>query len=247
MHRLTLILALAVSVSCTVKEDREDCPSILVLDMGAVKGECTVSVRSEDGTFSLSGTVLGGTDELKVEVPAGRMIIDAVTGTTGHDDGAVTIKEGDECPPVCMFRDTVDIAGYETRVEVLPHKSYCIVNVRMTGDIPPDFVLRMSGNVCGLYAGGVPVSGTFTRMCVPDKYGRASVSVPRQKDSSLMIDVMSGSETRTFAIGNYMESAGYDWTSTDLDDMEVTINYTLTDMNITISKWTGIADNDVNI
>jgi hypothetical protein len=56
-----------------------------------------------------------------------------------------------------------------------------------------------------------------------------------------MLVVDDGSDsTRYFALGQYIVDSGYDWTSPDLGDITVTLDYALTEISIRIEGWDGV-------
>ena len=64
------------------------------------------------------------------------------------------------------------------------------------------------------------------------------MNVPRQKDNTLKLDIVSGDgAVRTFAIGNYIEASGYSWDSEDLKDIALEIDYSRTMLLFRIGAW----------
>ena len=55
------------------------------------------------------------------------------------------------------------------------------------------------------------------------------------------------SELKTFALGNYIQQCGYDWTSEDLQDIVVKIDYACTRISITVGPWEYSYDVDIEI
>lgn len=148
-------------------------------------------------------------------------------------------------------------------VPVRLHKNFCRIDIQVRdvdGEEFP-FKLRVRGNVNGYGLDGRPARGAF--LCDAERsetesagsgtesdgdgsgtasestgYGYA-VTVPRQTDDSLTLEIVTGDGVaKSFAIGNYIASSGYDWTSADLKDICLEIDYARTVISFIIDKWT---------
>ena len=65
-----------------------------------------------------------------------------------------------------------------------------------------------------------------------------SLCLPRQRDSSLSLEIAEdASVLKSFALGNYIEGSGYDWSAPELDDIVVTIDYARTRLSISVGEW----------
>ena len=72
--------------------------------------------------------------------------------------------------------------------------------------------------------------------------------MPRQTDASLMLEVDDGKgNSKAFALGQYIVSSGYDWTSPDLDDVSVTLDYAMTEIRLVVGGWESVYRYDVEI
>lgn len=143
------------------------------------------------------------------------------------------------------------------------HKNFCRIDIQVRdvdGEEFP-FKLRVRGNVNGYGLDGKPARGAF--ICGAERsetesagsgtesdgddsgtasestgYGYA-VTVPRQTDDSLTLEIVTDDGVaKSFAIGNYIAASGYDWTSADLKDICLEIDYARTVISFTIDKWT---------
>lgn len=149
-------------------------------------------------------------------------------------------------------------------VPVRLHKNFCRIDIQVMdvdGEEFP-FKLRVRGNVNGYGLDGKPALGAF--LCDAessetesagsgtesdgDDSGAASestgyghgyaVTVPRQTDDSLTLEIVTDDGVaKSFAIGNYISASGYDWTSADLKDICLEIDYARTVISFTIDKW----------
>lgn len=241
-------------VSCTVKEDREDCPCFLTLDLGGVGGaglaqqglhDLSIMLASDDGysrkeDFRLEDNV----KEYNVAVPKSGLEVMAVCAGGGEcsvEEGFV-IGHGDECPVVYMFTDAFVADSGDMRRTVVLHRNFCGLSVRMKTSfnaLPRPFVISVEGNVRGYHLDGTPAEGPFSCISAPSVAGECSVRIPRQTDASLrlVIDFQDSDEVRSFPVGEYILESGYDWTRPDLEDISVEMDFSLSGLTFTISKW----------
>lgn len=255
---------------CSVKEDRDLCPCILVLEFPREDAErlqdgVTVCMRgySDDG-FSLCDTLLagrtassGGPDNVSGKwsysyvVPKGDVDLavsysaDGLAGKLNSSGRWIEIDEGRPCPSIWTCCEKVSARADRVTVPVRLHKNFCRIDIQVRdvdGEEFP-FKLRVRGNVNGYGLDGKPARGAF--LCDAERsetesagYGYA-VTVPRQTDDSLTLEIVTGDGVaKSFAIGNYIASSGYDWTSADLKDICLEIDYARTVISFTIDKWT---------
>ena len=132
-------------------------------------------------------------------------------------------------------------------VPVRLHKNFCRIDIQVRdvdGEEFP-FKLRVRGNVNGYGLDGKPARGAF--LCDAERSETEStgsghgyaVTVPRQTDDSLTLEIVTDDGVaKSFAIGNYIAASGYDWTSADLKDICLEIDYARTVISFTIDKWT---------
>lgn len=262
MRKILLALSLSASVlaSCSIKEDRRACPCLLRLDFSSVPesvraGRMLLSVTSDDG-FSLSDTLemaeVGDLHEVRVPRTGVRVNLwsEEAAGFVGED--GLVIPFGDDCPPVRMFSSSVATDCETCTEKVSLHKNYCRLTVVTDDDDGGSFpfAIGVYGNIDGYDALGSPRNGEFCHYLVgsPDGSGGVSrvISLPRQTDSSLRLDVSGNAETlKTFALGNYIRQSGYDWTEPDLEDMIVRIDYANTGIAISVGAWEYGHDVDI--
>mgnify|MGYP000287332852 CR=1 FL=1 len=181
---------------------------------------------------------------------------DGLAGELNSSGKWIEIDEGRPCPSIWTCCEKVSARADRVTVPVRLHKNFCRIDIQVRdvdGEEFP-FKLRVRGNVNGYGLDGKPARGAFlcdaeraetegsgfgTESEVPGSgYGYA-VTVPRQTDDSLILEVVTGDGvSKSFAIGNYIASSGYDWTSADLKDICLEIDYARTVILFTIDKWT---------
>lgn len=188
---------------------------------------------------------------------------DGLAGELNSSGKWIEIDERRPCPSIWTCCEKVSARADRVTVPVRLHKNFCRIDIQVRdvdGEEFP-FKLRVRGNVNGYGLDGKPARGAFlcdaesaetegsgTESEVPGS-GTASentgsghgyaVTVPRQTDDSLILEIVTGDGVaKSFAIGNYIASSGYDWTSADLKDICLEIDYARTVISFTIDKWT---------
>ena len=263
-------LAAAVSaalllLSCSIKENRSDCPCLLRLefpedDVSGTEERAILSVRDEGG-FSYTDTLvlgeIGGAYELRVPRTGVQVNLwsEEASGFVGND--GLVIPLGDDCPYVRMFSSSVDTDCETCTETVRLAKNYCRLTVMMDeSDMDWPFELNVCGNIDGYRIDGSPRRGVFSHYLVPSADAASGgnsgaelvreLSLPRQTDSSLRLSVMEDfTSLKTFALGNYINQCGYDWTAADLQDIVVRIDYACTKLNIAVGAWEHSYDVDI--
>lgn len=214
---------------------------------------------SSDGV-SYSYVVPKGDIDLAVAYSA-----DGLAGELNSSGKWIEIDEGRPCPSIWTCCEKVSARADRVTVPVRLHKNFCRIDIQVRdvdGEEFP-FKLRVRGNVNGYGLDGKPARGAF--LCDAERaetegsgfgtesdgddsgtasesagYGHGyAVSVPRQTDDSLILEIVTDDGVaKSFAIGNYIASSGYDWTSADLKDICLEIDYARTVILFTIDKWT---------
>lgn len=237
-----LVLALAVTLhSCSIKEDRGECPCWL-----------TLQVPSQGGSHLIVNWVLEASDTVRegilddennpsctVEVPREKIRLVAVSGADGRFAGVqgLKIEEGRPYPPVYYYQTVLDTSCDSLRDTIRLHKNHAYVKIR---DNSPNasFTYYLCGNSCGFDLDGKVARGPF-RSKADFKEGAYSCIVPRQGDNSLRLDIYLGQELmRSFPIGDIIAQSGFDWEAEDLEDIDLTLDYSATQVTFTVNGWT---------
>lgn len=241
LRQVFVSAVLCLSLSCTVFEDRNACGCRLVLNLS----EAVETLHPEDALrLVLSGPDGFHSEEILLredivepyrriyEVPKG---ICRVTACSGDTD----IPEGEDCPRIYMFSESVGTDAEIVEREVILHKSFCVLTLQMkdTEGSVSHLSLTVSGNVDGYTQDGYPRDGRFSRTVAPGEDG-AAVRLPRQKDNSLLLSIsLDGESLVNFAIGEYIAASGYDWSAPDLEDITVEIDFACTVMTLKVDEW----------
>ncbi len=231
------------------------CDTLLAGRAASSGGPDTIS-----GKWSYSYVVPKGDIDLAVAYSA-----DGLAGELNSSGRWIEIDEGRPCPSIWTCCEKVSARADRVTVPVRLHKNFCRIDIQVRdvdGEEFP-FKLRVRGNVNGYGLDGKPARGAF--LCDAERsetesagsgtesdgddsgtaseitgygYGYA-VTVPRQTDDSLTLEIVTDDGVaKSFAIGNYIAASGYDWTSADLKDICLEIDYARTVISFTIDKWT---------
>ncbi len=231
-------------LSCSVKEQRSLCPCALRIELKDVPGPVNLWVLAGDfqeNYHARKDTVM------VVQVPKGKIRLQAVAGAAMEARQNLRIPVGYECPPVYLYSSLVDTGRDSTAVSVTLNKHFCTLSLVFDG--PPGwgepYWAEVRGRVGGLSWEGTPDPGTFS--CRLD--AGLSVRLPRQEpEQELWLDIaMPDRVVRSFALGSYMLQAGYDWRAPDLDDMPLEIRLSVTEILLHSRQWSQIVPINMDI
>ena len=241
------ILLTGVFLACSVKEDRSGCPCRLMLDLSDVDTNVVKSLNllvwSDDGLL--------GSDKIEADdfentyvmkVSREKLRLNLWNGDyEGYDDfGEIRIPYGCECPQLYMQSMVADAVGETWFAKVRLGKNHCRLTVMMEGTDAVPYSFTFKGNIAGYNAEGRPSQGEFACVAYPEDERSSYAMVPRQVDNSLMLEVDDGTRVvKTFALGEYIAATGYDWTQSDLKDITIVIDYSITYIKVSVSGWAG--------
>ena len=241
---LLLTVSLLICAGCSVKEDRIECPCRLLLDFSEVDPSV---IKSADYHLSASdGFIFTGSlesvffkDQVVIDVPRETIKVVSWCGAGIYaSESGLTIPYGDDCPPVYMHVSDVEASGESVSEVVVMRKNHCNMRINVIGEDRELVNLILHGNVNGYGSNGHPSKGRFAYKSAPDANGEISVVLPRQVDNTLALEVDDGTGlSKSFAIGEYISSSGYDWTAPDLHDIIIDIDFAITHVSLTINGW----------
>lgn len=247
------VAAAALCISCSVLEEREECPCFLTIDFSRIASaelmaqgydRMGIMVESGYGLHALEGWSLeDNVEEYGMEVPRSTVQVMAACARGAEiDESGLTIAEGEQCPEIQMFAESFDIDASEVRRYVELHRNFCTlsVDIKTSYNVPArPFRVRMDGCVCGYSPDGTPKEGRFMCVSAPSSGSPCAVRIPRQKDNSLSLQVLflDSDEVRTFPVGEYIAESGYDWSAPDLEDIFVEMDFSRTGISFSISGW----------
>ena len=246
---LGLVLGAALP-SCSIKEDRSVCPCYLTVDPAAIPATCAEGfpvalevAGAKDFRSPRSLQEADCAEEFTLEVPRPNVFLSVFTGAGDAfvPGEGLRIPFGEPCPPVYLYSERVVTDGETARAQPVLRKQFCRLTVKIVpvNDVfLESFHLQLDGNVCGYDLDSSPKEGTFQCVALPSGEGLCETMIPRQRDASLMMQVMDGSEPlRYFALGEYIAESGYDWYSADLEDIFLEIDYAATAFTVRVGDW----------
>lgn len=253
--QLLFAIALGAAFTSCVKERRGECPCRLLLDLSALDTVLSPSARinviGPDGfMYDELLDAESYAEEVLVMVPKGECRLCVYSGERGMADpeAGLPIPYGTECPPVYMNSSYLDTDCEVLRKGVLLRKNHCRLSVVIEDPDHFPFGLAIRGCVAGYGTDGVPLNGAFFYEVKSVHDGNWTVSVPRQTDNSMMLEVGDGTAVlKTFALGEYIHASGYDWNAADLKDITVGIDYTRTKLTVSVRGWDEVYEFDVVI
>lgn len=242
MNRFVLcILVALLSVGCSLKENRLDCPSSVCLDLSEVEQrQVTVCVPEED-IFRQVNTE----DSLmfRFQTKSRNPLIVSVFHGQGqclYPDGEVRIPYGEDSPQLYSFYSEIHPEEIEVTLPVILLKNHCRLTLEFAAeDLPGITEITVLGNVDGYKSSGEVSQGRFKVELSLDEIDKStSLILPRQIDNSLVLEAsFEDRMLRTFALGEYIDKSGYDWTAENLSDLDVLIDLAHYTVFVTSSLW----------
>ena len=231
------ILGLVALVSCSIKEDRSDCPCYLTVD-----AERVISVDGWFGTKSLFNVIGGFVDR---QVPRG--IVDIVAS-----HGRFSVPEGQQMDSLFAKRIPVDTDGESAYARVTLCKNFATIELdfKDEDDGRTDYDLLATGTISGADARSLnPVEGPFSFIPEPKTDGRGyAFRVPRQKDETLKLLLSKdGNTVETIDLGHLIAKTGFDWKAESLGDIAILCDLPAHTFTITVKEWEGPVTFEITI
>ncbi len=262
--RLILFISSLVLLGCSIKEDRCECPcSLHLLFGGAQQAGLEMLESGYNVSWAVSdmwGDVIGSgsfscdafPDSYVLNVPRRDLMLVLFVRERedeDSDDGprifidenhSMRIIEGRDCPSVYSFVQSVDCSTGDTALSVSFCRDYALLYCVLKGDSAPwaGAFYELKGNVNGYGADAKPLQGVFRYpLTFAQGGGRISLAgIPRQLDGSLHLEVSSSEygSHRSFPLGEYIISSGYDWGDDVLGDIVIELDFSGSEIGIEI-------------
>lgn len=250
-----VLLLLFTAISCTVKENRAHCPCLLAVRISAVRSPpATFVCISEQDAANIN---VPGDTLFHVPVPRGRVLALAYAGVEGipHPEEGCTAPPGHAFPPLYLASASVEASGDSVAVHLPLRKQFCTLSLTLEG--PPGwaepYAMEVCGEVCGVSAEGAPLPGPFRAQLEPSQAlplgaaqpssGIWAVRLPRQHPvDPLWLDIRMPADSvlRRFNLGAVLQDAGYDWTAPDLEDLDLTLELSVTAVTFRSGLWSTV-------
>ena len=247
MTQITILLAVVLAAgSCSVKEERAECPCWLKVfiepfphEGAVISAYTTVQVLSD----KVSTDEYGGCYEASVPRSYLGVSCHNTPSSMTVKGSLVTIPKGGQSDSLYAHHAMVDCTGEEAVDRAKLGKQFA--TVYMTFEDPGDgscpYDVRISGNVDGMdMASFKPHDGEFEYAPTEVQPLFYQYRVPRQKDSSLSLDLYSkedGSYVDSLPLGEYIRESGFNWQAESLEDIVITVNFAKIEIEVKVSEW----------
>lgn len=249
-RNLAIITAVMICCcSCSLKEDRTDCPCWLEIDMDSVSaGYGYVTVAAYDSGYIFRDKI--NTDESPgpyvKTVPKGYIFTSVVSGERNmrREGLNLIIPLGYPCDSIYAHCNLVKCLGETARDTVILRKQHAKVYLKLndpTG-IYREYDLYVSGEVCGMdLIYNDPIAGDFRHLIKIDDENNGRFCLPRQRtDDELVIHICEEKRIlETLPLSDWIKSTGYDWQKKNLDDIYIGLDYSRALVNISVADWEG--------
>ena len=240
MRRKVLIglLGLVALVSCSVKEDRSDCPCWLT-----VEAPKAISLNAWFGSHQILDNHRGGF----VDHTVPRGIVEIIASY-----GKFAAEEGHQMDSLFAQRALVNTDGETAGHTVRLNKNFTTVELdfKDEDDGLTVYDLLAIGTVSGVDERTLePVEGIFRHVPDPVEDGRGyAFRVPRQKDNSLALTLSyDGNVVEVIDLGYLIARSGFDWKSESLGDVSILCDLPAHTFTITVKEWEGPVIFDITI
>ena len=235
--------------SCSIKEDRSDCPCVLTIDASDIRADEIYIICSNTTRLLKTSLIPIETGPiLEINVPRGCVNVAAYTGNefSTEQNDTLVIPYGKEAD--CIYANTcqinTDAETAYTRIDL--NKQFARITLEFT-NLPenwsgPNIGLIVSGKTNGLSLNDLsPSEGEFNCDIAPDNKGIFSFKVPRQKGTDLYCRIENeGLTSVPIALGEILESIGFDWTKENLDDISLELEFPSSVISVSITDWEDI-------
>lgn len=240
-------LLCAVSVSCSIKEPRAECPCLLAIELsdclrypGKVRMDAWTAasaVVSEELSRDLCDSLY------EIGVPRGNLVysVSVASGSFIRDGHELYIPDGAECGVLFAHTAALSTDCESVTDTVMLHKQFSRVSVRLTGfpEECDDVSIVVSAQWNGLSLNTLtPLAGALNLNPERRDDGSWDFYLLRQGSGDVSMDIYAGGELlRCVEVGKYLEEIGFDWMSEDLDDIRIGVDHADASVVIEIDKW----------
>lgn len=240
-------------VSCSIKTDRTACPGLVSLTArGGDEDLMQVYASGISSCYEGQMSKNGETAALSFDIERGPVLLNVMSGlhSCNLEDGKVMIEQGEEMDEIFAYSDSIGVYSDLVEISCSLHKQFALLYLTIieSETVSYPFYVMVKGNVCGMDSSDLtPVRGPFSRMIHPVIGEYHKICLPRQEDDSLELEFYDkdltkadGAPVDVLALGDYIKAAGYDWTSEDLKDLFVNVDYSDAGVSVKICEWERI-------
>ena len=250
MRRILCLVVILLPCSCTVKENRSDCPcDLLVLPAEKLESEGSVVVSLvQDG--AVVGQEMLGREDFEAgkclmtvnRRPTTVTVFSGITSMSLQGGRKLSIRSAQQCDELFTSTSDAKPSGDSFECQVCLHKNFArlfltVLNLRNGMD------MRITGTVSGYdILDTEPCEGDFN---IPAERGDAArgccIRLPRQTDESLALEVsVRGVTVKTVPLGSIIAATGYSFKDEDLMDIVMTVDLEKSYASVTVGDWDSI-------
>ena len=242
-----LAVAAMFFASCSVKEDREPCPSYLEVvfpERNVVSRGVGLGIWNTRFVFFDTIDLADYPDSYLCAVERQKLVLCAYTGKYRalREERKMMIPFGSQCDSLYAFYREVDCHGETESCEVRFHKQFATVTVDIRKSVSEmkAYSALVDGNTCGFdVLSFEPVLGPFEyKATVMQNDYLFRFRIPRQLDNSMSFTLFKDDRLiGEYPLGRLIERMGYDWMEDDLRDIIVSIDYAASRLSILVEGW----------
>lgn len=256
---LLLAAGLLAAGGCTVREDRQPCPCFLDVDYREVlaaglfpaeePGIVDVAVLIPEHPVRCTHKLAACPDIEEKTVMRDTAQVIALVGNRmpeGFPERGTQIRyeAGNQIDSLYVHTARLDCTVEETTCVLKPQKQFSTITFtdETDGNTLRKYNLVVRGTTCGFDAADLSaLEGDYLYTVQEyDRNGRISVRIPRQLESSLMLDFYDKDTYQQLfsaPVGLYLFDAGYDRQAPGLEDYSVRINFEEALVYLRIADW----------
>ncbi|MCQ2157603.1 MAG: hypothetical protein MJY53_04335 [Bacteroidales bacterium] len=256
LKRCICVAALVLPLlSCSVKDDRGDCPCHLRLSFDPeVEGNLVLTVNEAGRRVFYKENILSDSDgeSLEYDFIRGNYAISVYGSTAQVTDDIMHIKPGQQSDSIYAWTSgkmNTNLENLEIRPEL--HKQFTTVYLSIASRSESDYKVIVSGGVNGMDMAFLrPLEGEFACLATRSDDWYYTVRLPRQLEDcsgSLYVGIYSGAElVYEYPLGAAIKEAGYDWNDEDLEDVYVSVDIDLVKVSVGVGDWENGGENSYN-
>ncbi len=249
MNRIAnILLALLIVSSCTVKEDRADCPCWLLMfveDNTKICKSMTFTAWTTGKEKEEEIDLVKNPETYETTVPKGFITTCLYTGITRGEiiENEYHIKLGNDADSLYSYSNIVDCTRETARDTVILKKNFTRVYLKaaaVEGEEYP-YSLVVKSDICGTnLITDQPISGKFEKKLKLDNGYMTVFALPRQAadDYSLVIEIYKNNEiVYTVPLGEQIHELEYNWEEINLKDIYLGVDYAEASVEVSIQGW----------
>ena len=245
MTIITVLAAVMMTAgSCSVKEDRADCPCWLkvFIDPFPRSGAVITAVDSEP-VFTDMVEEENYVDCYEATVPRRVLALSCFRyyPTLSMNGGDIIIPKGSQADSLYAHHAEVDCRCERAEYHAALDKQFATVymTVGQEKEFPYDIVIKGGVDGMDMYSFR-PHEGAFEYCPKESAPAFFQFRLPRQKDGSLTLELYrktDGVLLDTLPLGQYILDSGFDWEAESLEDIEILVDFSKMEPQIKVSEW----------